>query len=190
MFSWRHFQASFLTASSISFWLYTFYLLLVAFLLITCSSKHFIHKGFKKIIHKDIIPLYLIMVSLMAFLRSYLDIKFWWGIFNCFASRSIFDIVLNYFLQKQPPFSVDNNHITKISKWTYQIAKTTISYLPNCINPSFLNFSLSFLSCSGVRQSHHLYGCHPTHNNCIYLLFWCLALLQPLYHSSSLLWMQ
>ena len=58
-------------------------------------------------------------------------------------------------------------------------------------NSSFRNFSISFLSSSGLHQSHHLNGCNSTHNNslaisflmpcvvCIYYVTWQDHLLDP-----------
>ena len=84
VFSWRRFQASFLTASSISF--FSCFFSLITFC-ISSSSKYFIYIGLST---SKIISLQLIMVSLMSFSRSYfVFIKFRQGMFNSFAFFNI-----------------------------------------------------------------------------------------------------
>ena len=90
---------------------------------------HFIHVGLST---PNVIFLHLIMLSLMASQ----DIKFKRGIFNSFASCSGFnDMLIPFAKQPLTSIGIQKTHcIRNISKWTYQIAETFISYSPSCIN--------------------------------------------------------
>ena len=80
---WSPSHASFLTVSSISFWLYTCWSMIYCF---RVSCRHVIQTGISE---PKVIFLYSVMVSLMASSRSsFVFIQFPRGIFNIFVSSN------------------------------------------------------------------------------------------------------
>ena len=127
------FQANFLPVPTMSFFRDTISSSTWCF---WSSLKHSIHIGLST---QKLISLYLIIVSLIAFWRPSLYIKFRRGIFNFFASYNSFDNVLIYFF-------LILNYVTKkcLLRLHYDKCKKHLFILPQKIIYHHLNYSASY----------------------------------------------